>query len=289
VALTRTALVIGAGGPVGEAAATALARDGWRVTASMRRRRADAEARLAGVGAAVAFHDLPGDRAWTALAEDCDAVVFTTHLDIAAAALVGADISCGRLVVFSSNNVAADAEAPSYRELGRTESALRQRFPGAAIVRPTLIYGDARLPTLTRLMRLARAWPVLPLPGSGRALAQPVFHEDLGVLAAGLAAPDAPGGVFAAGGPDVVSTRELHAAVAAAAGAHPLIAPIPRFALGPAVALGLISSEQAARADKDRVAVAQDPLPPHLAPRTRLKEGLARLFKALRDAAPGGV
>lgn len=286
--MTRTALVVGAGGPVGEAAAAALARGGWRVTASMRQRRADAEARLAALGAAVAFHDLPGDGGWAALADGRDAVVFATHLDVAAAALAGAAFACGRLVAFSSNNVAADAEAPSYRALGRTEAALRQRFPDAAIVRPTMIYGDPRLPTLTRLVRLARTWPVLPLPGSGGALAQPVFHEDLGALAAGLAATDAPSGVFAAGGPDIVTTRELYAAIARAAGAHPLIAPVPRYALGPAVALGLISKEQAARADKDRAAVAQDPLPPQLAPRTPLREGLARLVSALRDAGPGG-
>lgn len=286
--MTRTALVIGAGGPVGEAAAATLARDGWRVTVSLRRQRADAEARLAALGAAVVFHDLPGDTDWAAHAEGCDAVVFATHLEIAAAALAGAAFSCGRLVVFSSNNVAADAEAPSYRALAAAEAAVRARFADAAIVRPTLIYGDPRLPTLTRLMRLARAWPVMPLPGSGRALAQPVFHEDLGELAAGLAAAEAPGGVFAAGGPDIVTTRDLYAAVADAAGAHPLIVPIPRFALAPAVALGLISSEQAARADKDRIAIAQDPLLPHLAPRTRLREGLVRHVSALRDAAPDG-
>lgn len=286
--MTRTALVIGAGGPVGEAAAATLARDGWRVTASMRQLRADVEARLAALGVAVAFHDLPQDADWAAHAEGCDALVFAIHLEIAAAALAGAAFSCGRLVVFSSNNVAADAEAASYRALAQAEGSVRARFAHAAIVRPTLIYGDPRLPTLTRLMRVARAWPVMPLPGSGRALAQPVFHEDLGELAAGLAAVEAPGGVFAAGGPDIVTTRDLYAAVADAAGAHPLIAPIPRFALAPAVALGLISSEQAARADKDRTAIAQDPLPPHLAPHTRLREGLARHVSALPDAAPDG-
>ncbi|MGH6951084.1 MAG: NmrA family NAD(P)-binding protein [Vitreimonas sp.] len=288
--MTRTALVIGAGGPVGEAAAAALVREGWRVTASMRQRRPDVEARLAAMGVAVAFHDLPHDARWAACAEGCDALVFAIHLEIAAAAaLAGAALSCGRLVVFSSNNVAADAEAASYRALAQAETSVRARFPNAAIVRPTLIYGDPRLPTLTRLMRVAQTWPVMPLPGSGRALAQPVFHEDLGVLAAGLAAADAPGGVFAAGGPDIVTTRDLYAAVAAAVGAHPPIAPIPRFALAPAVALGLISSEQAARADKDRTAIAQDPLPPHLAPRTHLREGLARHFSALRGAAPDGA
>jgi hypothetical protein len=77
--------------------------------------------------------------------------------------------------------------------------------------------------------------------------------------------------------------------IAGAVGAHPLIAPIPRFALSLAAALGMISAEQAARADKDRVTIVVDPLPPELAPRTRLREGLARHFSALQAATPGGA
>jgi NADH dehydrogenase len=288
--MTLAAVVFGAGGPVGEAAAAALARGGWRVTASMRRPRDDAAARLQALGVGVTLHDLPGERNWAKAAEGADALVFATHLEITAAALDGAAFA-GRLVAFSSNNVAADAEAPSYRALAEAERRVRGLFPRAAIVRPTLIYGDTRLPTLTRLMRLARLSPVLPLPGAGRARVQPVFHADLGDLAAALAHPDAPGGVFAAGGPDVVTMRALYAAVARAAGARPLIAPLPRFALSLAAALDLISDEQAVRADYDRAAITQDALPEALAPRTSLQDGLARLFSAIEaeDAARGGA
>ena len=286
--MTLRALVIGAGGPVGEAAASALARDGWAVTASMRQRRPDAEARLAALGVDLVFQDLPRDADWTRAADGCDALVWTTHLQIAADALAQARLACARLVAFSSNNVAADPDAPSYRALAGAEAAVRARFPGAAIVRPTLIYGDVRLPTMTDLMRLAQRTLVMPLPGSGRALVQPVYHGDLGALAAGLAAPDAPSGVFAAGGPDVVSMRELYAAVARTVGARPLIAPIPRFGLSLAVRLGLISAEQAARAEKDRVAMTQDALPAALTPRTPLREGLARHFSGLQAAAQDG-
>lgn len=286
--MTRTALVIGAGGPVGEATAAALVRGGWAVTASLRQRRPDAEARLAALGVAVVFHDLPRDVDWARAADGCDALVWTIHLQIAADALAGTRLACRRLVAFSSNNVAADPDAPSYRALAGAEAAVRTRFPGAAIVRPTLIYGDVRLPTMNELMRLAQRALVMPLPGSGRALVQPVYHGDLGALAAGLAAPGAPSGVFAAGGPDIVSMRELYALVAQTVGARPLLAPIPRFGLSLAVRLGLLSEEQAARAEKDRVAMPQDALPVELAPRTPLREGLARHFSGLRAAAPDG-
>ena len=287
--MTRRALVTGAGGPVGEAIATALLRDGWAVVASMRRRRAATIARLQAQGAEVAFHALPDDSAqWARAAGGCDALVVAAHLQAATAALQNAAVECGRVVAFSSNNVVADAGAPSYVALAAAEAALRARFADAAIVRPTLIYGDPRLPTLTRLMRLAQRWPVLPMPGSGRALVQPVFHRDLAALAAGLAAADAPGGVFAAGGPDVLSMRDLYRAVTDALGVSRLILPTPRPALALATALRVLTREQAARADVDRIAAPQDALPLSLTPRTTLAEGLAAHVSALRAELPGG-
>jgi len=287
--MTRAALVFGVGGPVGEATARALADAGWRVTASMRQRRDETQKRLEAMGAVVRFDDLAGDAGWAAAADGCDAVVFTTHLEVATASLERASFACGRVVAFSSNNVAADADAPSYRALAAAEARLRPRFAGAAIVRPTLIYGDPRLPTLTRLLRMARRWPVLPMPGSGVARMQPVFHGDLGVLAAGLAAEDAPAGVFAAGGPDIVSMRELYGAIARAVGRNPVIAPVPRVVLGLAAAVGALSAEQAARAGRDRIAIAQDPIPAPLAPTTSLRDGLAQHVKAMADGSRDGA
>ena len=282
--MTRTAFVAGAGGAVGEAAALELARNGWRVVASMRTRRENVVARLEAAGARVVFHDLPGDGGWVRDAAGCEALVFTTHLSITLAALDAAP-DVGRIVVFSSNNVAADADAPSYRELAQTEAAVRARFANAAIIRPTLIYGDAWLVTVTRLMRLARRLPVLPAPGSGRALVQPVFHGDLGALAAGLAESDAPSGVFAAGGPDVVTMRNLYRQAAKAAGARALVLPTPANVLA---ALKLISPEQAARAEVDRSAIVQDSLPSALIPRTPLTIGLAHHARTVFGAPGGG-
>lgn len=274
------AFVAGAGGAVGEAAALALLQKGWRVTASMRRARADVSARLEAAGAAVHVGALPG-AGWERGAYD--AVIFTTHLSIANATLAAAAVETKRLVVFSSNNVAADAEAPSYRALAQEEATVRARYPQVAIVRPTLIYGDPRLATLTRLMNLARRAPVLPLPGSGKALVQPVFHGDLGAVAAGLAEAAAPSGVFAVGGPEVVTMRALYRALTQAARARALIVPAPGPFLALAAALKFITAEQAARAEQDRTAVPQDKLPAELAPRTPLSEGLAHLAQALAN------
>lgn len=284
-------LVVGASGAVGEAAAHALLALGCAVRATMRRREQNAAARLEAAGAEVAALDLDSLDRLAALAGDCDAAVFATHLELAARALVAARPRV-RVVVFSSNNVAIDAGAATYRALADAEAAVRLHYPGAAIVRPTLIYGDPRLPTLPRLMRIARRFPVLPVPGSGRARVQPVFHGDLGRLAAGLVM-DGRAGVFAAGGPDIVTFRALYAAAARAAGAHNLVIGTPKAALR--IARGLagarfpLSAEQIERADSDRLAVPVDPIPPGLVPSTRLAEGLAVLGEALRGSSARGV
>lgn len=288
--MTRHALVIGAGGAVGEAIARSLAARGWRVTGSMRRKRDDVIARLAAHGVSPAFHDLAQDD-WRAAAEGADALVFAPHLALTARALADSGVRCERTLVFSSNNVAIHREAPVYRELAVAEEVLRAYDPRVIVLRPTLIYGDPRLPTLPRVIALARRWPFVPLPGSGKARVQPVFHEDLGATAAGLVEEGEAGGVYAVGGPEIVSMRALFESAAKAAGVRKPVIAIPRFALqfaAPLVsAFAPYSLAQAERADHDRVAVAQTPLPASLAPRTFLAAGLARLVSAL-DGSPAG-
>lgn len=278
----KRAFVAGAGGAVGEAATLALLRDGWRVTASMHQPREGVRARLLAAGADVQFHELNGDSAWRRDAESCDALIFTTHLALTCAALSGSEPK--RLVAFSSNNIAADPDAPSYRALAESEAELRAAFPDTAIIRPTLIYGDPRLATIARLMRLAQRLPVLPLAGSGRAKVQPVFHADLGALAAGLAAAPVRG-AFAAGGPEIVSMRALYAEVARALNVSRLILPLPPVLLK---AVGVISAEQAERAEVDRIAIAQDAIPEALRPRTMLQAGLTHLADLFSEAQRAG-
>lgn len=283
------AMVIGAGGAVGEAAVRALMASGWHVRASMRQHRADVAARLVACGADVNFETLPDEESWLGPATETEALVFITNLITTRAALERLPAPPRRLVVFSSNNVAVDVDAPSYRALAEAEASLRAQYQNIAIIRPTLIYGDARLITVTRLLNMARHAPAMLLPGSGRARVQPVFHADLGALAAGLAAPDAPRGVFAAGGPEVVTMGAFYAAAARAAGVQKPIVCVPRWALGPAVAAGVLSREQAARADADRAAVPQDALPASLALCTSLGEGLAAHFTSLLGGSPDGA
>lgn len=276
--------MFGAGGAVGEAAAHALIASGWQVTASLRTKREDAAERLVRDGATVRYDDLEEPGCWPDAAATCDAIIFTTHLDLTNFALARIPAAGQRIVAFSSNNVAIQPEAKSYAELAGAERSLRARHPGSAIIRPTLIYGDPRLPTLTRLMRMARALPFVPMPGTGLALVQPVFHEDLGRAAAWLAGATGEG-TYAIGGPDSVTMRGLYRAIIRAAGSKARIASVPKTLLrwgAPILTLlNLYSSEQTVRVDRDRLAVKQTPLPPEIVAKVGLREGLAHLAAAL--------
>ncbi|MGD9981000.1 MAG: NmrA family NAD(P)-binding protein [Hyphomonadaceae bacterium] len=279
------AIVFGGGGAVGEATAHALIAAGWQVVASMRTERADAIERLSQSGATLRRDDLETDTHWRAAANGCDCVVFTTHLSLTAVALARMEIAPEqRVVVFSSNNVAIQPEAKLYVDMAEAERGIRASYAKSAILRPTLIYGDPRLPTLTRLMRMARRFPFVPMPGSGRALLQPVFYEDLGRAAAWLAsAQDV--GTYAIGGPDSVTMRGIYREVIRASGRRARVLAIPAGLiriLGPVLgAVGLYTIAQSSRVDRDRLVVPQTPLPREIVAKVSLRDGLSRLAAAL--------
>jgi uncharacterized protein YbjT (DUF2867 family) len=269
---------------VGEGAAHALLAAGWSVRATMRREHARIAQRLSAAGASVERLDLE-DESWPAgLFEDCDAAVLTPMLTLSARLAERLrEAGVARVAAFSSNNVALLRDAPKYQAIARAEAQLRAALPGAVVIRPTLIYGDPRLTTLAQVMSWARRWPVLPAPGSGRALQQPVFHEDLARLAAALAQDDAHAGkTFAVGGPDIVSMRALFEACARAAGAPRAIVPVPLWALSlAALAAPGLREMQIAQLERDKLAIEVDRLDAALAPRVGLSEGLARLARAM--------
>ncbi len=278
--MSPRALVVGAGGALGEACVMHLRAAGWAVTASMRGAHAAARARLVAGGAQLAELDLDDLSGAEALARGHEAAILTPVITLTAQlATMLCDAGVGRIVAFSSNNVALMGHTAKYAALAEAEAVLRARAPHAVLLRPTLIYGDARLATLTSVMLWARRLPVLPLPGSGRALQQPVYFDDLARAAAFLCASQGQDGrTFALGGPDVVSMRDLFSAVARAAGVRRPILSVPGWALRALapIAPGL-APMQVDYLEMDKLAVAVDDVPSACAPTTRLADGLSRL------------
>jgi uncharacterized protein YbjT (DUF2867 family) len=92
---------------------------------------------------------------------------------------------------------------------GKGELALREAFPDATILRPSIVFGPEDQ-FFNRFARMAQLSPVLPLIGGGRTRFQPVYVCDVaGAIMAALLRDDAPGRTYELGGPKVYSFEEL--------------------------------------------------------------------------------
>jgi uncharacterized protein YbjT (DUF2867 family) len=167
------------------------------------------------------------------------------------------------------------------------EAALRASGRPGVMLHPTMIYGAEGEDNVQRLAALLRRLPVVPLPGGGRALVQPIHQDD--VSRAILAALDidwtAPMALVVAG-PAPLAYADFVRAVAAAAGLRPpRIVPVPMgvlLALAPLAArvpgLPRVSVDELRRLGEDRAFDVSPMLGTLGVQPISLAEGLARTF-----------
>lgn len=105
--------------------------------------------------------------------------------------------------------LAADVNADSHyaRSKGQGELAVRESFPGAAILRPSILFG-AEDQFFNRFANLAMLSMIVPITGGGTKL-QPVYVGDVADAVAAAATGVAAGKTVELGGPDVKTFREL--------------------------------------------------------------------------------
>jgi NADH dehydrogenase len=124
--------------------------------------------------------------------------------------------------------IGADPAAPSAygRTKGEGEAEIRTLFPGATIVRPSLVFGPEDDLT-NRFAGMARL-PFLPVIASRRNF-QPVYVRDLGkAIAMAAIEPQAHAGkTYEIGGPQVMSMVELHHAILEITGQKPDMVHVP--------------------------------------------------------------
>ena len=112
-----------------------------------------------------------------------------------------------RLVHVSA--IGADPASPSRygASKGSGEQAVRAAFPGATILRPSIVFGpEDRF--FNRFGTMAQMLPVMPVV-SGETKLQPVYVGDVAdAVIAGLTRPDAVGATYELGGPEAKSFRE---------------------------------------------------------------------------------
>jgi len=113
------------------------------------------------------------------------------------------------------------------RSRGKGEQLVEEAFPGAVIVRPSVMFGpnDAFLNTLDQVSRVL---PALPAFGKGRTRLQPVFVEDVAAAIVHIVEDSSTRGrTFELGGPNVYSYRDLTRLVLSICNRQRLIVPYP--------------------------------------------------------------
>jgi NADH dehydrogenase len=239
--------VFGGSGFVGRHTVRALARDGWRIRAAMRR--PDLAGHLQPMGAVGQIHAVQANlrypKSLEAACAGTDAVVNLVailyksgaqtfervHIDGARAAARAARLAgAKRFVHVSAIGAGKQSNSVYARTKAAGEAAVREEFPEAVILRPSIVFGPEDQ-FFNRFAGLARTGPFMPLIGGGRAKVQPVYVGDLAVAIAAAAAGRAKSGTtYEIGGPEVATYRDLLARTQAWAGRRRPNLPIPFWA-----------------------------------------------------------
>ncbi len=247
--MSKLVTIFGGSGFVGRYVARRLAKEGWRVRVACRHPnqalfvraygavgqvepvfcniRDDGSVRAALAGASAAVNCVGTFAAVGA--NNFDAVQAEGAGRIARLAAAG---ELERLVHVSAIGADIDAESGYSRSKGEGEAAVLAAFPGAMILRPSVIFGNED-GFFNRFAAMTRMGPVLPLLG-GETRFQPVSVEDV-AAAAVRGVVDGVGGTYELGGPDVDSLRGLMEAMLDVIQRRRLVIDLP-FWLGRALA-----------------------------------------------------
>jgi NADH dehydrogenase len=235
--------IFGGAGFVGTQLVQVLARRGHRIRVAMRRPDLGGHLRpLGGVGQVMPVQANIRDMASVRRAVEGAAVVVN---------LVGIGYEAGRqrfraVHAMGARNVAeaaraagagtlvhmsalgADPDSPSAyaRSKALGEAEVLAAFPGAAIMRPSLIFGPGD-GFFNRLAGMARLLPVLPV-WDGETRFQPVYVGDVAdALALAAEGGARPGRVYELGGPEVETYRQLLDRVLRETGRTNPVLPVP--------------------------------------------------------------
>jgi NADH dehydrogenase len=196
----RLVTVFGGSGFIGRYVVRALARRGWRVRVAVRR--PDLAGFLQPLGDVGQIHAVQANLRYPASIASAligaDAAInlagvqrqqgrqtFEAVHVFGAREIARAAAAHGVKTLVHGSGIGADAHSPSpyIASKGRGDAAVREAFPNAIILRPSVVFGPED-DFLNRFALLARYMPVLPLFGGGDAKMQPAYVGDIGEAAA---------------------------------------------------------------------------------------------------------
>ncbi len=254
----RLITIIGGSGFVGRHIVRALARRGYRIRVACRR--PDLAGHLQPLGNVGQIMMVQANVRYPAsLAKACEgsfavinlpAVLYSSgaqsfealHVFGAEAAAKAAKAAKARMFIQMS---AIGADSSSTSEYARTkaegERRVRAAFPGATIMRPSIVFGPED-DFFNRFARMARFMPFLPLVGGGETKFQPVFAGDVAeAVARVIDTAEADGKTYELGGPEAFSFKQLLQFTLDTIGRSRLLLPLPwGIAKVQALILGLL-------------------------------------------------
>ena len=130
----------------------------------------------------LAFGDLDQPETLIEALDGMDALVNTASIGFGhAPGIVSATRQAGikRCLFISTTAIFTTLNAPSKAVRIAAEHTIQDSGLAYTILRPTMIYGSSRDRNMYRLVRYLRRWPVMPMPGSGENLQQPVYVNDV--------------------------------------------------------------------------------------------------------------
>ncbi|WP_420434719.1 complex I NDUFA9 subunit family protein [Hyphobacterium sp.] len=135
-----------------------------------------------------------------------------------------------RFVQISAIGANPDSESRYAKTKAEGEEAVARVFPGAVILRPSIVFG-AEDKFFNRFADMARFAPALPLPGGGKMKIQPVFVGDVADCVANAIDDPSAAGIYELGGPRVYTYRELMEFILETIDRPRLLVPVPMFAM----------------------------------------------------------
>jgi len=144
-----------------------------------------------------------------------------------AANIAKAAAAAGVAALVHVSAIGADAESAAAYAVTKAEGEanVREAFPNAVILRPSIIFGPED-GFFNKFAEMARFFPALPLIGGGRTRFQPVFVGDVAqAILAALSRQD--GRTYELGGPSVYSFKELMQLILRETGRKRALVPVP--------------------------------------------------------------
>jgi uncharacterized protein YbjT (DUF2867 family) len=134
-----------------------------------------------------------------------------------------------RFVQISALGADANSESKYARTKAEGEAAVKAAFPGAVIVRPSIVFGQDDS-FFNKFGQMAASFPALPLVG-GETRFQPVYVGDVAaVIAKAVSSPAAEGLTYELGGPTVYTMRQILELILVETGRARGLLPLPWFA-----------------------------------------------------------